>query len=545
MYNAKIKNNIIELKIALYCRLSNEDGDKVESNSIKSQKAILQDYVKNHLENIHHIEEYIDDGYTGLNTNRPSFLKMLEDIKQGTINCVIVKDLSRLGRNSWEIGKYLEQIFPFFGVRFISINDNLDSGEENFNDNMLIPIKTLMNEAFSRDISDKIRTQFEIKRKQGEFISNFAPYGYKKSKENHNKLVVDENVRAVIEDIFKWKIEGISNLDIAKKLNNMGVLSPMEYKQSMGLNYDIVFKKNEKALWTHTSVGRILINEIYIGHMVQGKKRTPNLKVKKFFDVPKEKWTRVENTHEPIIKKEEFKLVQELLNIDTKKSPSQEKLYVFSGLLKCKDCGDTMVRVTVTDKGKKYFYYVCANYKYRKSCTSHRISEKKLIKAVTKLINDEISRIVNIDEIIKNIEKWELKNISISNLNEHIKSLRNEIGDCENYKKGLLEVYSKELVDEKFFTTNMQIYTNQINEIKSSIENVKKEIEEVKKSEFLVNSTIETFKVYKGFKELTRKLVVNLIENIFIMENKQIIVNFKYSREFLLYENLKLEVENG
>ncbi len=533
-----MKNLIIEqsLKVALYARLSKDDGENGESNSITNQKALLKDYAENNLSDVEHIEYYVDDGYTGLNTNRPSFMKMIEDIKQGAINCVVVKDLSRFGRNSWEVGRYLEQIFPFLNVRFVAINDSLDSNNEQFSDNMLIPFKNMINEAYSRDISSKIRSQFEIKRKNGDFISNFAPYGYKKSEENHNKLVVDEDVAYVVKDIFKWKIEGYNNLKIAEKLNDFGVLSPYEYKQHKGFNYDINFKTNDKALWSHNTIGRMLENEVYIGNLVQGKKRTPNLKVKKFFDVPKEEWVRVEDTHEAIVSKEDFNLVQELLNIDTKRSPNQEELLVFSGILKCNDCGETMVRINTTDKGKKYYYYVCSSYKYKKECKSHRISEKKLFETITEVINLEISYVTNLEKVFQNIEKSTLKNISIENLKKQLDSLEEEIQTYEKYKKGLIEVYSKNMVDEDFFINNMETYKCAIYEINIAISNVQDELIDIKNKDFEVNEVVETFKAYKGFKKLTRKLVINVIDRIFVMENKEVYTRFKHSNKIDIYK---------
>ncbi len=540
-----IKENS-QLKVALYARLSKDDGENGESNSITNQKALLKDYADNNLLNVVHMEYYVDDGYTGLNTNRPSFIKMIEDIKLGAINCVVVKDLSRFGRNSWEVGRYLEQIFPFLNVRFVAINDSLDSNSEKFSDNMLIPFKNMINEAYSRDISSKIRSQFEIKRKNGDFIGNFAPYGYKKSQENHNKLVIDEEVVYVIKDIFKWKIEGYNNLKIAEKLNDFGVLSPYEYKQHKGFNYDIAFKTYAKALWSSNAIGRILSNEVYIGNVVQGKKRTPNLKVKKFFNVPKDEWVRVEGTHDAIISKEDFNLVQELLNIDTKKSPNEDELFVFAGLLKCSDCGETMVRINTTDKGKKYYYYVCSSYKYKKECKSHRISEKKLFESIKEAINFEISYITNLENVFANIEKSTLKNISIVNLNKQLESLELEIQTYEKYKKGLIEVYSKNMVEEDFFINNMETYKKAIEEINIAILNVQEELLDIRDKDFEVNEILKTFKEYKGFKELTRKLVINIIDKIIIMENKEVYTIFKHSNKLDIYKEFDLGgVVNG
>ncbi len=543
----KSSNNIDEekmLKVALYARLSKDDGDKVESNSITNQRALLQDYVTK-LVGVEYYKEYVDDGYTGLNTDRPSFMEMIEDIKKGSINCVIVKDLSRFGRNSWEVGRYLEQIFPFLNVRFISINDMLDSKNDNLSNNMLVPFKNMINEAYSRDISQKVRSQFDIKRKQGEFISNFAPYGYKKDSENKNKLVVDENATNIVKNIFKWKIEGNTNLVIADKLNSMGVLSPMEYKKSVGLKYDTVFKTSNKAKWSHTTIGRILANEVYIGNLIQGKTKSPNLKVKKYFPVSEEEQIKVCDTHEAIISQNDFLLVQELLKSDVKKSPNSDKVYTFSGILKCNDCGENMVRSTSTSKGLKYFYYVCAGNKYRKTCKSHRVAEDKLLKAVTIAINNEMNYLTKTDEIISNLENVYLKNSAKGSLNNQIFNLKSEIENVERYRRGLLETYSKNLIDEKFFKQNMDYYSNKIKDIENKIETVEKELNEINEKEYQFSDIAERFIKNREFKEISRTLIVSLVESIKVTENKEIIISFRHKKEFQLYKDLALEVCNG
>ena len=232
-----MKNNT-ETKIwnaTLYLRLSRDDGDKEESNSITGQRELLRDFIRNRPE----LREYavrIDDGFTGSNFERPDFKKMMEDVKEGRTNCIIVKDLSRFGRNYLDAGEYIEKIFPFLGVRFIAVNDNYDSlGEKSASDDLVIPFKNLINEAYCRDISVKVRTQLEIKRKSGQYIGAFAVYGYMKDETDKNRLIVDEYAADIVRDIFAWKLDGMSPQDIAVRLNQSGILSPMEYKKSLGM----------------------------------------------------------------------------------------------------------------------------------------------------------------------------------------------------------------------------------------------------------------------------------------------------------------------
>ena len=259
----------------IYARLSRDDGDKLESDSIINQKALIRDFLSKHPE-IHAVSEKTDDGYSGVNFDRPAFQEMMEDIRSGKINCVVVKDLSRFGRNYIEAGNYIERVFPFLGVRFIAINDNYDSLDRNQSDSLIIPFKNLINDAYCKDISVKIRSQLEIKRKKGQFIGAFAAYGYLKDEEDHNKLVVDTYASEIVRAIFKWKIQGMSQGRIANKLNMQGVLCPMEYKLSLGMKVQTNFRVHKKALWSSKAVTRILTNEIYTGVLVQGKVGTPN-----------------------------------------------------------------------------------------------------------------------------------------------------------------------------------------------------------------------------------------------------------------------------
>ncbi len=271
----------------IYVRLSREDGDKIESYSIVNQKEFIKNFLKNKPEfKLHQIR--VDDGYTGVNFQRPSFIKMLDDIKAGKVNCVVVKDLSRFGRNYIEAGKYITNIFPFFNVRFIAINDNFDTADIQKNNSQLIYVhfKNLINDAYCNDISVKTRISLDIKCRNGNFLSAYAPYGYLKSPDNKNKLIIDESVS----DIFNWKLAGMSALRIAERLNSLGIASPMEHKREIGINYKSAQKTHFTALRSAKAVTRILRNKIYIGVLEQHKTTTPNYKIKSRTEKPKDEW---------------------------------------------------------------------------------------------------------------------------------------------------------------------------------------------------------------------------------------------------------------
>ncbi len=227
------------IRAAAYLRLSIEDGDKAESNSIGNQRELIQNFVAERPE-LHLVGEYADDGYTGTNFERPGFTQMMEDIQSDKINCIIVKDLSRLGRNYIEMGKYLERIFPMMGIRFIAINDNYDNAntESSDSDSIVVPFKNLLNDSYCRDISIKVRSQLDIKRRKGEFIGGYAVYGYSKDEQNKNRLVVDEYAADIVRSIYRRKLEGMSANSIADQLNSEGVLAPSEYKGKPSKNID-------------------------------------------------------------------------------------------------------------------------------------------------------------------------------------------------------------------------------------------------------------------------------------------------------------------
>lgn len=404
-----------------YLRLSREDGDKLESDSIRNQRSLINDFVKQHKE-IQLVEEYIDDGYSGTNFDRPAFQRMLEDVKRKKINCIIVKDLSRLGRNYIETGRYLEKIFPFMGVRFIAITDHYDSATGSDDaDQIIVPFKNLINDAYCRDISIKIRSQLDVKRKNGQFIGNFAAYGYLKDPEDKNHLIVDEYAADIVRLIFNLKIDGYSSQRIAARLNEMGVLPPLEYKRSRGMNYNSGFRSGSDPKWAVTSINRILQNELYIGTMVQGKNRKINYKVKKSSPIARENWIRVENTHEAIIPEESFQYVQSLLEIDTRIAPKRKSVYLFSGFVRCGDCGENMVKRSTTKKGKKYCYYHCSTYKNKEGCSSHLISEKMIYEVVLDSVKKQIALLTEAEEIIKKNGMDTYKKVESRSLEQQLK----------------------------------------------------------------------------------------------------------------------------
>ena len=515
----------------LYVRLSKEDGDKEESDSIANQKSLIRDYIAA-MPDVNIVSEMSDDGFSGASFERPSFIKMMDEIKAGRINCVVVKDLSRFGRNFTEAGKYLEQIFPFLGVRFISVNDRLDSmSSRSYGDRIIVPFKNLINDAYCRDISIKIRSQLEVKRKKGDFIGSFAVYGYLKDENHKNRLVVDDLAADVIRNIFKWKIDGLSQQGIANRLNDMGILSPMEYKKSIGLNFATTFKINSKALWSAVAVGRILKDEIYIGTLAQGKQSTPNHKVRKNVTKPKEDWIRAFDNHEPIISKEEFELANSLLLRDLRVAPNEETVYLFSGIIRCADCGMNMIRKTVPSGGKKYFYYICKNSK-TKSCTPHSISESLLGETVMAALQVHIANIIDLERILAFINTLPIKQEEVQKIDKQLLKLQEEIDRYNELKVSLYESLMKGVIEEDEYREMKESYAKKGDAAEKAALRLRGEIEKILANKGEKNFWIEQFKDYQNVDKLSRKMVVSLIDGIVAYEDNRIFTGFKYKDKY-------------
>lgn len=530
-------SNIKIYKAAIYVRLSKEDGDvsdasKAESNSISNQKELIKDFLKDK-QDIVIVSERVDDGYSGVNFERPAFQLMLEDIKQGKVDCVVVKDLSRFGRNYIESGRYIEKIFPMLGVRFIAINDNYDSlTGKSQTDEIVIPFKNLINDAYCRDISIKIRSHLDVKRRKGEFIGSFTIYGYAKDEHDHNKIVIDDYAAGVVRDIYQWKISGMSQQRIADKLNDMGVLSPAEYKKSCGIKYSANLQTKKQAIWSAVAITRILTNESYTGTLIQGKVTTPNYKVKKTVIKDEEDWVVIPNAFEAIITKEQFDMVQEILKKDTRVAPDKKSVYLFSGIAVCGDCGRQMSRKVSTVAGKKYVYYMCSANKKEGVCSSHRIREDELEKAVVTYLNSYIDELENIQHFLEFIDKLPYQEVNVKRLNMRIVQLEEDAQKYEKLKVSVYEDLKDELISKEEYISMKQEFENRRRAALDSIAQIKIEIETLASRNGKHHEWIESFLANKGIEKLERNVVVELIDYIRIYEDKRIEIVFRYADNY-------------
>lgn len=495
-------------KTAMYMRLSREDTNSLESNSISNQKQLIRNYIKNK-NDIELVLEVSDDGVSGANFNRDGFLKLMEEIKKGNINCVIVKDLSRFGRNYIEVGDYIEKIFPFLGVRFISINDDYDSINENSRVNdILIPFKNLINESYVRDTSLKIKSQFKVKRENGEYIGAFCPYGFKKDKNDKNKLVVDEYAKSVIIDIFKLKVKGFSNKKIVDTLNLVGEFSPYEYKKLNNENFKTSFNKTNNFKWQENMVTRILNNEIYNGTLIQGKVTTKNYKTKQVVKNDKKNLCIVKNNHTKIVSDSLFNIVQKLLLLDTRVSPKKDVLYLFSSILYCGDCKSVMCRKTISSLNKKYYYFVCSNNKLYKTCSTHSFKEDKMYSLIYAILHKYILNILP-----NNTYETIYMNNSKSHNNKLLTIKNNELSRVSKYNALLYEDFKDNVLTQSEYINYKNFYSNKKDRLLKEIDNLKD----------LLNKDIEISPL-----ELNRSLLVFLIDKIEVFNKNNICITFNF-----------------
>lgn len=528
----------ISYMAAVYLRLSKEDEDlreskdKKESNSIANQKALILKAMES-MPNVTLYDIYIDDGFTGLNFERPSFQRMCEDIYNGKVNMVIVKDLSRLGRDYIDSGRYVKKIFPSYHVRFVSVLDHFDSLTATQSDvNLLIPVKNFVNDNYSRDISGKVRSHQEIMRENGLYIGAHVAYGYKKLEKDRNKIIPDEYAADIVRKIFDWKLKGLSSAAIAEKLNGLGVAAPSEYKRQLGGNYKCGFQKNAKAKWSAVSINRILRNKIYIGVLEQGKREKVNYKLDKVVEKPETEWAVKENTHEAIISKADFENVAKLLNLDTRKSPDEETLFMLSGLMFCGECGRSMVRRCNRYKDKQNIYYICATYNKGKGCSRHSIGQSVVEDILLDAIKRHIKHVVKLDKLLTLIKENEVDYDDVVANDREILAKYQELDQCKKVEMALHRDLAAGIISINEYEQFKDNFAHKSAEIEETIRKLQAEIETVFKEGLFANEWIDTFTKTGNITSLDRSTVLSLVEKITVYEENRIEITFKYQDEY-------------
>lgn len=524
------KNSIY--KTAVYLRLSRDDFNKVESDSISNQRNLILNYLKEHTD-LEYVSEYIDDGYTGTNFDRPGFQKMFSDLQAGIINCVVVKDMSRLGRNYIDTGQYMETIFPSMNVRLIAITDGYDSADKSneANNNIVIPFKNLINDAYCRDISIKVRSQLDVKRKDGKFIGSFPSYGYMRDPEDKHHLIIDEFAADIVRKIFTMKLDGYSQANIAAELNALGVLTPYAYKRSLGFNYSVGFAKSSKPKWEASSINRILTNEMYVGSMVQGTVRKINYKIKKLRPVDPEDWIIVKGTHEPIISQTIFDAVQHLLEFDTRTPTSKKVVEPLSGFVKCGDCGENMVKRTVTKKGIKYCYYYCSTYKAGKGCHSHSISASRLEEAVLTAIQKNLQLFMDAVEITRTINEARVLNRPVKLLDDQAAVLDKEILRLNELKIHLYQDKADGILDLEEYKILNEQFSEKIKIAMEKKEAIEQRRGELSMGKIIKSPWVEEYLNMGKISVLTRKAMALLVDQVIVYDKNRIEIVFAHRDE--------------
>lgn len=396
--------------VGIYIRLSQEDGDKEESNSVTNQRELINSYISEDKE-LNVYDYYIDDGWSGTNFDRPDFKRLIADVENNVINTIIVKDLSRFGRNYIEVGNYLEQIFPVNSIRFIAINDCIDSYKDPESINsIIVPFKNLMNDEYCRDISQKVKYALNTRKRNGEFMGSMIPYGYIRSSEDKHKLVIDDEAAKVVKKIFKNALKGLGTTAIARKLNKDGINTPSLHKINVlkiKCNYRNSGKNN---YWNDSMVAHILRNRVYLSEMVQCKYKTVSYKIHKRVKNSKENWIIVKGTHEALVSKEDLKWIQEKYYTKIIQTRRKNHDYaLFSGFLICNDCHRELYYLESRrprKDGSRLKYYICGTNKVNsKGCTPHRIKEDDLIEIVRKSINKQIKLVTKLNDDLELISK--------------------------------------------------------------------------------------------------------------------------------------------
>ena len=533
-----MNNSFISYMAAVYLRLSKEDEDlrevkdKKESNSIANQKALILKTLES-MPDVTLYDIYIDDGFTGLNFERPNFQRMCEDIYNGRVNMVIVKDLSRLGRDYIDSGRYVKKIFPSYHVRFVSVLDHFDSLTATQSDvNLLIPVKNFVNDNYSRDISGKVRSHQEVMRENGLYVGSHVAYGYKKLETDRNRIIPDEYAADIVRKIFDWKLKGLSSASIADKLNGLGVAAPSEYKRQLGGNYKSGFQKNRKAKWSAVAINRILRNKIYIGVLEQGKREKVNYKLNKVVEKPETEWAVKENTHEAIISKADFENVAKLLNLDTRKSPEEETLFILSGLMFCGECGRSMVRRCNRYKDKQSVYYICATYNKGKGCSRHSIAQSVIEDILLDAIKRHIEHVARLEELLNTIRDREVNYDDIVANDREILAKYKELDQCKKVEMSLHRDLAAGIISIKEYEQFKNNFAHKSAEIEETIRKLQQEIETVFKEGLFADEWIDTFTKTGNITSLDRSIVLSLVEKITIHEENRIEITFQYQDEY-------------
>ena len=535
-------------KAALYIRLSRDDGDKMESNSITSQREILKEWLKLHPD-IALYDFYIDDGWSGTDFNRPGFQRMMDDIYAGNVNCVIVKDLSRFCRNASEGGRYLDDVFVRLRIRFIALNNGLDTVSGNMNaatQLISVGVTNVINESVAATTSVNVRGTLNMNRKQGKFIGSFASYGYLKDPEDHHKLIVDEETAPVVRMIFDKFIAGTSIMGIAKELNAMGIPNPSAYKKQKGYNYRHPAGAQTDGLWPDSSVRRILKNEMYIGNMIQGKNTTVSYKIHQCRAVPKEDWIKVNGTHEAIVSPDTFQKAQALLGQHIRKPPDQNQVHLLAGFVRCAKCGRVMSRKTNRHAYGTYHYYRCVTNNKMKpgGCTRGSIRVDKIEEAVLLLLQKTVEACVEYEKLLAQINQSSNRKTESDSLQRQLKQQKAERENCMRSMAELYPDWKRGILTQQEFVTIKANLSEKIEKLNVTIQHLEDTANQYQAGVDSENAFLAGFRKYGTIRSLTRPMLLELVKEIRVYDENRIEIELNFRDEYAqLMEYLEMNQE--
>lgn len=526
--------SVVQWNVAIYVRLSKEDGDKMESDSIQNQKKIIEQHIKylqSQGEEISSVEVYSDDGYPGGNFNRPEYKRMINDIEAGKINCVIFKDNSRLGRNYPELGRLMEDYFPQKGVRIISVLNYIDSLKDpNGYSSAMVSFSNIMNDDYIRQLSIKIKSTFAMKRECGEFLGNQAPYGYVKSPEDRHKLIVDPEAAETVRLIFDWYVNGMSASRIVKQLNALEIMPPSVYKTSKGCKgFDQHSSGGIKQnVWALTTVNSILRDEVYIGNLVQGKYKSTSYRTKKMVPADKRDWTVVEGTHEAIISDEVFTIVHDRLARHPRVRRNQQTSYALSGFIKCAHCGGRMNRNV--SHGIARFRCMTRIYAPEK-CQCPTIRESVLEEVVLKAVQEQIQELVDAKTVIDRAREGRIGNFSMNEYHLALSRAERERERLENAKFHLYDNLEKGIIDQDEYIRFKEKYIAEIAEQDQQIMCLKSSMEKLKEARQQDDAFVSFFMEYGNINQIDRETLERVLDHVSVEDDTHIHIYFKFSSE--------------
>lgn len=518
-----------------YNRLSKEDGDKPESDSIQNQHSINQkhlEYLREQGEQIESVTVYSDDGYAGGNFKRPRYQALIRDIESGKINCIIFKDNSRLGRNYPELGRLMEDYFPQKGVRVISVLNNLDSVKDPRGYcSAIVSFSNIVNDDYIRQLSIKIKCTLTMKRERGEFIGNYAPFGYQKDPADRHRLVVDEEQAEIVRKIFDWYEDGMSASSIAKRLNAMQIMTPGDYKIRDGCKSFITHDRNSSKLhaWTTTTIATILKNEVYIGNMVQGKHKSVSYRSKKMMLTDESEWTVVEGTHAPIISDEQFAIIHERFARRTRISPGKTHVYPLSGLVSCGACGHRMNRVV----SQGYARYRCMTRTYAPDkCQCPSIKEEYLEELILQTLQSLIARLVDVKAVIDAARQFKTINGAKNEYMLALNKAKREQERLQDVQFHLYDDLQSGLIPKTQYLQFQKRYETEIAAQEAKIEHLNQGLLQLKEARQQDDEFVAFFQKYGNIQKLDWDTVNQLIQKVVFHDKQHVDIYFRFADEY-------------